>query len=114
MPTFETLPNFEQDWQQLTREQQATFRKVVLEAFAPDLITPDKPFRPELRVREVPGHAGVFEMSWDEDGRATFTYGPEHAPGQPHVIWRQIALVTPRTDPPYPTRQRSRLGPSGS
>ncbi len=99
MPTFETLPNFEEGWQRLTREQQATFRKVVLEAFAPDLMTHDRPFRPALRVREVPGHTGVFEMSWDDAGRATFSYGPGQAPGQPHVIWRQIAVVTTRTDP---------------
>jgi len=31
MPTFETLPRFEAGWRTLTREQQATFRKVVLE-----------------------------------------------------------------------------------
>ena len=29
----------------LTREQQAAFRAVVLEAFEPDLMTPDRPFR---------------------------------------------------------------------
>ena len=38
MPTFETLPRFEPDWKNLTRQQQALFRKVVQEAFVPDLI----------------------------------------------------------------------------
>jgi hypothetical protein len=93
MPTCETLPQFEKGWQQLTREQQATFRRVVLEAFEPDLMTPDRKFRPLLRVREVPANAGVFEMSWDTYGRATFCYGPGREPGQPHVIWRQIAIL---------------------
>ncbi len=51
MATFETLPRFEAGWKKLTREQQDTFRKVVLEAFEPDLMAPDRPFRPALRVR---------------------------------------------------------------
>ena len=98
MPTFETLPQFEEGWRQLTRGQQATFRRVVLEAFEPDLTMSERPFRPALRVREVPWHAGVFEMSWDDDGRATFSYGSGHAPSHPHVILRQIAIVARRSD----------------
>jgi hypothetical protein len=98
MPTFETLPRFAKDWKKLTSQQQALFRKVVLEAFVPDLMAQDRPFRPGLRVKEVAAHPGVFEMTWDNDGRATFTYGPERAAGQPHVIWRRIgthAIFTP-------------------
>ena len=45
MPTFETLPRFT-DWENLTSQQQALFRKVILEAFVPDLADPDRPFRP--------------------------------------------------------------------
>jgi hypothetical protein len=102
MPTFETLPRFEKDWKKLTSQQQALFRKVVLEAFVPDLMAQDRPFRPGLRVKEVAAHPGVFEMTWDNDGRATFTYGPERAAGQPHVIWRRIgthAIFTPPLGP---------------
>jgi hypothetical protein len=29
-------------------------------------------------------------MTRAPDGRATFQYGPEIAPGEPHVIWRRI------------------------
>jgi len=75
MPTFETLPRFQRDWKNLTSQQQALFRKVVLEAFVPDLTAPDRPFRPGLRVKGVAAHPGVFEMTWDNDGRATFSYG---------------------------------------
>ena len=53
MPTFETLPRFQRDWKNLTSQQQALFRKVVLEAFVPDLTAPDRPFRPGLRVKGV-------------------------------------------------------------
>ena len=38
MATFETLPRFEVSWRKLTRDQQATFRAVVLESFEPDLM----------------------------------------------------------------------------
>jgi hypothetical protein len=96
MATFETLPHFEEDWTKLTRDQQCVFRKVVLEAFEPDLMAPDLPFRPALRVRELAGHTGVFEMSWGDGGRATFSYGTERVSGHPHVIWRQIGTFANR------------------
>jgi len=99
MPTFETLPRFDRDWKNLTSHQQALFRKVVLEAFVPDLIAPDRPFRPGLRVKAVAAHPGVFEMTWDNDGRATFSYGAERLPGQPHVIWRRIGTHATFTRP---------------
>ena len=38
MPTFEMFPRFERDWKNLTSQQQAMFRKIVLEAFVPDLM----------------------------------------------------------------------------
>jgi hypothetical protein len=102
MPTFEILPRFEAGWRTLTREQQATFRKVVLEVFAPDLMTPGRSFRPELQVRSLPGNSGFFEMSWGDDGRAAFSHGTERVPGEPHVIWHGIAIVSDR--PPASSR----------
>ena len=76
----------------LTREQQAAFRAVVLEAFEPDLATPDRPFRRSLRVRPVAGHPGLLEMTWDHYGRATFSYGPERE-GPPRVVWQDIVTI---------------------
>jgi hypothetical protein len=93
MPTFETLPHFDASWRKLTREQQAEFRAVVLEAFEPDLLSPDRPFRDGLRVRSVAGYPGLFEMTRNHDGRATFSYGPERAAGQPHVVWQDIVTI---------------------
>ena len=93
MPTVGTLPRFERDWKNLTRQQQALFRKVITEAFVPDLAAPDRPFRPGLRVRGVAAHPGVFEMTWDNDGRATVSYGDERVLDQPHVIWRRIGTM---------------------
>ena len=97
MPTFETLPSFEAGWRSMTREQQETFRKVVLEALAPDLATSGRSFRPELRVRPVFGHSGLYEMSWGNGGRAAFSYGTERVPGEPHLIWWQITAAADRS-----------------
>jgi hypothetical protein len=105
MPTFETLPRFERDWKNLTRQQQAIFRKVITEYFVPDLAAPDRPFRPGLRVKGVTAHPGVFEMTWDNDGRATFSYGQERIAGQAHVIWH--ASGPTRSSPRRPARSRA-------
>jgi hypothetical protein len=102
MPTFERLPRFDRDWTALTAQQQATFRKAVLDAFVPDLAASDRPFRPGLRVKGVTAHPGVFEMSWDNDGRATFSYGDERLAGEPHVIWRRIGTHAIFRPPPGP------------
>ncbi len=99
MPTFETLPRFEKDWKDLTPQHRDMFRKVVREAFVPDLMAPDRPFR---RVKGVQAHANVFEMTWGNDGRATFSYGAERVSGQPHITWRHIGTHDIFTPPPGP------------
>lgn len=102
MPTFELLPRFQRDWKNLTARQQATFRKVVADAFVPDLATPDRPFRPGLRVKGMTGHPRVFEMTWDGDGRATFSFGAEQVASEPHLIWRRTGTHAIFTLPPGP------------
>ena len=102
MPTFETLPRFEQGWKNLTAQQRATFSKVIKEAFVPDLIVPDRPFRPGLRVKGATAHSVVFEMTWDSDGRATFSYGTERVPGQAHIIRRRMGTHAIFIPPPWP------------
>ena len=46
--------------------------------------------RHSLRVKRVQNVLGVWELSWTADGRATFQYGRDGIPGQPHIIWRRI------------------------
>ena len=47
--------------------------------------------RKGLRVKRIRGAAGeIWEMTWAPDGRATFQYGKERIPGEPHIIWRRI------------------------
>jgi hypothetical protein len=88
MPTREVLASFWRDWDRLTPRQQRAFREAV-SRFIADLAA-GQAFRRGLRVKRVQGHAGVWEMTWAPDGRATFEYGDEVVPGQPHVIWRRI------------------------
>jgi len=32
----------------------------------------------------------VFEMTWADDGRATFQYSDAVVEGETHVIWRRV------------------------
>ncbi|MFK3734730.1 hypothetical protein ACI2LJ_31200 [Streptomyces sp. NPDC088090] len=41
-------------------------------------------------MKGVRSAVGVFELSWDGNGRATWQYGPELVQGVQHVIWRRI------------------------
>ena len=88
MPTREVLGSFWRDWDGLTPRQR-TFREAVAQ-FVADLASRDQHFRPALRVKRVQGHARVWEMTWAPDGRATFEYGEEVRPGEPHIVWRRV------------------------
>jgi hypothetical protein len=86
VPTWSTAESFEQDFGKLTGDEKAKFKKAVT-AFVTDI--KKRRFRKGLRIRGVKGAEGVFEMTWAKNGRATFQYGPEVRPGDPHVIWRR-------------------------
>ena len=86
MPTYALTARFRRDLDGLSPQQRAAFRAAV-EAFVHDL--GEGRFRPGLRVKGVKGAAGVFEMTWAPDGRATFQYGASKVGGEPHVIWRR-------------------------
>ncbi|CAA9267258.1 MAG: hypothetical protein AVDCRST_MAG77-3719 [uncultured Chloroflexi bacterium] len=87
MPTHEERPQFRRDFDALTHEQQQAFLSA-LRRFIADLRRGQ--FRAGFRVKRVQGAAFVWEMTWAPDGRATFEYGSEVRPGEPHVIWRRI------------------------
>lgn len=88
MPTYERLPRFDQDWQRLDRQDKERFRAAIAR-FVED-IEAGRPFRPGLRVKKVQGTDAVMEMTFAPDGRATWQFGAEITPGQPHVVWRRI------------------------
>jgi hypothetical protein len=88
VPTYEKLARFDRDFVKLTKAEQEQFFAAV-EHFIADLRTA-RGFRPGLRVKRVQSTSDVWEMTWAPDGRATWQYGSEQHPGEPHVIWRRI------------------------
>jgi hypothetical protein len=87
MPTFAQTDRFRRDFVALSPVQQAAFRAAAAK-FVADL--PSGRFRPGLRVKGVKGAPGVLEMTWADDGRATFEYGSAVREGEIHIIWRRI------------------------
>lgn len=88
MPIFRWLPRFRADFDGLAPAQQAAFL-VAVDQFVEDLRTGGQ-FRKGLRVKGVQGAAGIFEMTWAPDGRATFRYGQPVRAGDPHIVWRRV------------------------
>jgi hypothetical protein len=87
VPTYEALPKFLRDHKALTNEEAAAFVRAV-ELFIAGLRGGS--FDPRLRVKRVKSTAEVWEMSWAPNGRATFQYGAEVVPGEPHIVWRRV------------------------
>jgi len=88
VPTFAWLARFRADFDALSPDQQEAFLAAIAD-FVSDL-QDGAGFRPKLRVKGVKGAGGVFEMTWAADGRATFQYGAEVTPGEPHIVWRRV------------------------
>ncbi|MBB5109152.1 hypothetical protein [Streptomyces spectabilis] len=42
---------------------------------------------------------GVFELTWNSSGRATWQYGPEIVRGKQPIIWRRIGTRDILTGP---------------
>jgi hypothetical protein len=88
VPTFAWLARFAADFDALAAEQQRALLAAVAE-FVKDL-EGGGPFRKSLGVKGIKGAAGLFEMTWAPDGRATFEYGDDVVRGEPHIVWRRI------------------------
>jgi hypothetical protein len=87
LPTYAWTARFRSDFEALTSGQQAAFLLAVVH-FVEDI--KKGRFRAGLRVKGVKGARGVFEMTWSDDGRATFEYGEQVKKGESHVIWRRV------------------------
>ena len=88
MPTFAWLARSRADFDRLSPAQQAAFLAAIAQ-FVEDLRDGGQ-LRKGLRVKGVQGATGVYEMTWAENGRATFQYGDAMVEGEPHVIWRRV------------------------
>ena len=88
MPIFERLRRFDRDFAALSDGQREAFGSAG-QKFVADLDR-GQGFRKGLRVKGIRGASGVFEMTWDADGRATFSYGESRREGVTHIVWRRV------------------------
>lgn len=88
MPTREVLAEFWRGWGRLSEEQQQAFLAAVAK-FVEDLRS-GQGIRKGLRVKGVQGARGIYELTWADDGRATFQFGRAVVDDEPHIIWRRI------------------------
>lgn len=79
-PCRRAKPCFTDDLDRLTPDQRRRFLQAVT-AFVDDRYTGRRPFRAGLRVKGVRSAPGIFELTWDGNGRATWQHGPESAVG---------------------------------
>lgn len=98
MPTFERLARFDREFRRLPRELQRAFLEM-LPAFIAALRLDPPRFPPTLRVHRVQGTAGVWEVAFAPDGRATFEYGAEVVAGEPHVVRRRVGTHDVLSEP---------------
>jgi hypothetical protein len=89
VPTYEFPESFYREFRKLPLAMQARFLAAVGELVEALRQSPPR-FPPGLRVKRVRGEAGVWELSFAADGRATFEYGTERRAGEPHVVWRRV------------------------
>jgi hypothetical protein len=92
---FGVTPAFEGDWARLSKAERATFQEVVSGRFHPARerrrTDPPAPWPASLRVKDVEGGPGVWEMTWSfagPDGRATFEW--IEIEGETAIRWRRI------------------------
>ena len=82
------MARFANDFDSLSPAKQAAFL-VAVSQFVEDLRA-GKGFRKGLRVEGVKGAMGIFEMTWADDGRATFEYAEGVREGEAHILWRRV------------------------
>jgi hypothetical protein len=92
---YERTDQFQRDYRRLSGAERAEFRQVVLEQFHPALEkkvkSPGGAWPKALRVKDVEGAPGIWEMTWsftDPDGRATWEW--IEISGEPGIRWRRI------------------------
>lgn len=88
MPTFERLRRFDRDLAALSPERRKAFSEAVRK-FVDDL-EGDRGFRKGRRVKGIRGAPGMFELTWADDGRATFSYGDSIRAGESHIVWHRV------------------------
>jgi hypothetical protein len=101
---YERTESFKRDYRSLSEEDRDEFRRVVGEKFVPALerrvSDPGHALPRNLRVKDVEGAPGVWEMTWsfsDPDGRATWEW--IQIDGEPGIRWRRVGSHSIFADP---------------
>jgi hypothetical protein len=100
---FETTPAFDGDVRRLKRHGHFdVFLAAVRDSFIPaaerHVLQPADPWPRGLRVKDVEGAPGVWEMTWEwPDGRATFEWTA--IDGEPAIRWRRVGSHAIFRDP---------------
>ena len=91
---YDRSDDFKADYKRLSEPEKNLFRTAYLRmnaAYAQRGGRAIPPWPASLRIRDVEGATGVFEMTWSfsgPDGRATFEYIT--IDGEPAIRWRRI------------------------
>ncbi len=92
---WETTPAFDADLRRLSEDELKLLRKVVRDSFVSAAerraANPAAPWPKSLRVKDVEGAPGIWEMTWSfagPDGRATFEWIT--IDGEQAVRWRRV------------------------
>jgi len=83
VPNHAERQRFLREYARVTHEQRTAFLAAVSLFIAGFAVGS---FDPSLRVKRVRGQAGVWELTWANDGRATFEYRRRIGT---HAIFRQ-------------------------
>ena len=96
MPTFVVEIWFKNDYRGFGRNERDLFRRA-RKSFVAALKLYENGghawpplFPATLRIKNVKGHPGIWELSWNGDGRCTWSYGEPQLPGKVHIVWRRI------------------------
>lgn len=101
---FERTESFKRDFRRLSKAECDEFKKVVRDDFVPAaeryVSEPGIRWPGRLRVKDVEGAPGIWEMTWsfsDPDGRATFEW--VEIDGETGVRWRRVGSHAIFNDP---------------
>jgi hypothetical protein len=97
-PTYERSVRFAREMRKLDDKQRRAFLAARDELVAGLRAQPPQ-FTQRLRVKRVQGTEDVWEMTWAADGRATFRYGPQVLPNEPHIVWLRVGTHAILDDP---------------
>lgn len=92
---YQTTEAFKGDLRRLSKDERKLFQEAVRAHFIPAAerraADPAGPWPKRLRVKDVKGAPGIWEMTWSfsgPDGRATWEWA--QIDGEPAIRWRRV------------------------